>query len=91
MTQRTTQVLLLLLVLGVWGLLLRPTLTPEPVHAQSGASADRQLISTPNGLYLVTAGGRIFHFGADLTVKDTASPTVMGAQSPPAYTTVHGQ
>ena len=33
---RTTRGLLLLLVLGVWGLLLKPLFTPAPAHAQSG-------------------------------------------------------
>ena len=33
---RTTRGLLLLLVIGVWGLLLKPVFTPAPAHAGAG-------------------------------------------------------
>ena len=60
MTQRTTMVLLLLLVIGVWVLLLRPAVTPLPVQAQGGGSNGSGLVSglyhTPNGyIYRVQA------------------------------------
>ena len=34
-TDRTTKTLLVLIAVALWGLLLRPLLTPAPAHAQS--------------------------------------------------------
>jgi hypothetical protein len=89
MTQRTTMVLLLLLVSGVWGLLLRPAVTPIPIQAQNGGSSSGYgLISTTTGLYLHSPKGYIFHFGADLTLRDRAAPTIADPNTP-TYTVVH--
>jgi hypothetical protein len=76
MTQRTTMVLLLLLVIGVWGLLLRPAVTPIPVQAQNGGgnNSSSGLVATPNGLFLYTPAGYIYHFAPDLSVQDRAVP-----------------
>ena len=90
MTQRTTMVLLLLLVIGVWGLLLRPAVTPLPVQAQNGDgnSPVRGLISTNSGLYLYTPGGNIIHFTNSLIVLDRAFPGE-DDQRRTTFTTVH--
>jgi hypothetical protein len=75
-TQRATLALLLLLVIGVWGLLLRPAVTSIPVQAQTGDgnTPSRGLLGTANGVYLYAPSGNIYHFGADLTLRDRAFP-----------------
>ena len=90
MTQRTTMVLLVLLVIGVWGLLLRPAVTPIPVHAQNGdvTASDRALIFTVNGVYLYAPNGNVYRFGYDLTLHDRAYP-VSDNQSLVTYKVMH--
>src|SRR5437870_197568 len=90
MTQRTTMVLLVLLVIGVWGLLLRPAVTPIPVHAQNGdvTASDRALIFTANGVYLNAPNGNVYRFGYDLTLHDHAYP-VSDNQSLVTYKVIH--
>ena len=91
MTQRTILVLLLLLVIGVWGLLLRPAITPLPVQAQNPEGnpiSARGLLSAGNGLYVYSPGGNIYHFGLDLKLLDRAFPGE-DAQHRPTYTVEH--
>jgi hypothetical protein len=90
MTQRTTTLLLFLLVIGVWGLLLRPAVTPIPVHAQTGdvPTADRALLFTTNGVYLYAPTGNVYRFGYDLTLKDHAYP-VSDIQGNVTYKVLH--
>lgn len=90
MTQRTTIVLLLLLVIGVWGLLLRPVVTPVPVQAQNGdvSPSDRALMFTTNGVYLYAPNGNVYRFGYDLTPHDHAFP-VSDIQGNVTYKVVH--
>src|ERR1041384_3555115 len=92
MTQRITQILLLLLVIGVWGLLLRPAVTPLPVQAQDGGSNGSGLVSTSTGLYYHTPNGYLYRFSADLTLLDRAVPTLRGtspANVVATYAVVH--
>jgi hypothetical protein len=91
MTQRLTTVLLLLLVLGVWGLLLRPTMTPIPVQAQDGGSHGSGLITTQNGLYYASPNGYIYRFAPNLTLLDRAVPVIrgLGAETSATYLVVH--
>ena len=95
MTQRTTLALMLLLVIGVWGLLLRPAVTPLPVQAQGGGSNGSGLVSTSSGLYYYTPNGYIYRFSADLTLSDRAVPTLRASATPglntATYTVVHEQ
>jgi len=90
MTQRTTMVLLVLLVIGVWGLLLRPAVTSVPVHAQNGdvTASDRAFIFTTNGVYLYAPNGSVYRFGYDLTLRDRAFP-VSDNQGLVTYRVVH--
>jgi hypothetical protein len=90
MTQRTTWVLLVLLVIGVWGLLLRPAVTPVPVRAQNGdvTALDRAFIFTTNGVYLYAPSGNVYRFGYDLTLKDHAYP-VSDLQGDVTYKVLH--
>jgi hypothetical protein len=83
-------VLLLLLVVGVWGLLLRPAATPTPVQAQNGDGIPpaRGLFAYGNGLYLYAPSGNIYHFGLDLKLLDRAFPGD-DAQRRTTYTVVH--
>jgi hypothetical protein len=91
MTQRMTTVLLLLLVLGVWGLLLRPAITPMPVQAQDGGTHGSGLTTTSNGLYYTTPNGYIYRFAPNLTLLDRAVPVLrgIGAETAPTYLVVH--
>lgn len=91
MTQKTIAALLLLLVIGVWGLLLRPAFTPTPVQAQNpegNPTTARGLLSVGNGLYLYSPGGNIYHFRLDLKLLDRAIPG-QDDQHRPTYTVVH--
>jgi len=90
MTQRTIMVLLLLLVIGVWGLLLRPAVAPIPVQAQNGGSntAGSGLVAAYSGLYLYTPAGYIYHFAPDLSIRDRAVPPNIGPNSA-TYTVQH--
>jgi hypothetical protein len=89
-TQRTTMVLLSLLVIGVWGLLLRPAATPIPVRAQNGSSNSSGfgLVATASGIYLCTPSGYVYHFAHDLTLQDRALPPDAGRHDP-TYTAEH--
>jgi hypothetical protein len=91
MTQRMTTVLLLLLVLGVWGLLLRPAITPIPVQAQDGGTRGSGLITTSNGLYYAASSGYIYRFAPNLTLLDRAVPVIrgIGVETAPTYLVVH--
>ena len=67
MLDRTTKILLALLVLGVWGLLLRPALTPVPVHAQQASTLSfpgpMLTINPVSGvLYLAPSDGNVYLF-----------------------------
>jgi hypothetical protein len=92
MTQRTTTVLLLFLVIGVWGLLLRPIITPQPVHAQDNGAAisSKGLLFTTNGLYLYGPNGGVYHFDYDLTPRDHALP-MSDNKGNVTYTVVHNK
>ena len=91
MTQRTTVVLLFLLVIGVWGLLLRPAVTPSAVEAQNAAGNGSDLVPTSTGIYYHTPNGYLYRFSADLTLLDRAVPVLrgVGAETAPSYTVVH--
>jgi hypothetical protein len=82
MRQRTLVVLLLLMGVGVWGLLLRPAVTPVPVLAQDGGSSGSRLVSTGTGLYHYSPNGYIDRFSADLTLLDRAIPTLRASATP---------
>ena len=49
-TDRCTKTLLVLLVLGVWGLLLRPFIPITPAEAQSGARRTKWKYKFPMGI-----------------------------------------
>jgi len=89
MTQRITMVLLLLLVIGVWGLLLRPVVTPLPVQAQNGGNTGggSGLVAASYGLYLYTPNGYVYHFAPDLSIQDRAIPPNSGNSA--SYTVEH--
>jgi hypothetical protein len=90
MTQRTVTILLTLLVIGVWGLLLRPVVTPQTVHAQDNGSpiSSRSLLFTTSGIYLYGPNGGVYHFDYDLTPRDHALP-VSDNLGNVSYTVVH--
>jgi hypothetical protein len=67
MLDRTTKLLLALLVLGIWALLLRPALTPVPVRAQQASTLSfpgpMLTINPVSGvLYLAPPDGNVYLF-----------------------------
>ena len=74
MVDRTTKHLLALVILGVWGLLLRQVFTPVPTQAQTqsvGQNAIQltvpvmQIHPTTGALYLALPDGNLFVFDPD--------------------------
>lgn len=68
MTDRTMKFLLALLVIGVWGLLLRPLFTAAPAQAQAGARSSIPTVLSKTE----TAGETVFVFlsrGGSLSIK----------------------
>ena len=57
MVDRTTRVLLALIAVALWGLLLKPVLTPTPVYAQEGVMAVN--IAQVGGHRLYGVSGRL--------------------------------
>lgn len=80
MADRTTKFLLLVIALALWGLLLRPTLTPIPAQAQGQDSGNYGLIVDSGDVYLRVVNN-IYRFGRDLQLKDTAKPEVVNGQA----------
>jgi hypothetical protein len=59
MADRTTKALLALIVLALWGLLLRPALTPVPTQAADDQPGQTMVV-TNNGVYVFTRSGHVF-------------------------------
>jgi|SRR5437899_2747824 len=67
MLDRTTKILLTLIVLGLWGLLLRPVFTPIPAGAQQAnqlqLTAPMLTLNPVSGvLYLAPPDGNVYLF-----------------------------
>ena len=67
MLDRTTKLMLALIILGLWGLLLRPVFTPLPTQAQQSQPLQLTapvLAINPNTgvLYLAPADGNLYLF-----------------------------
>jgi hypothetical protein len=72
MMDRTTKFLLVAIALALWGLLLRPTVTPTPAQAQdAGGGSSGGMVVTGQDVYL-RAGTSIFRFDRALQPKDRA-------------------
>ena len=72
MMDRTTKLLLAAIALALWGLLMRPALTPIPARAAGPDTG--QLVVVGEGqmarVFLYTAGGSIYRFSSnDLSVS----------------------
>ena len=68
---RTSKSLLLLLVVGVWGLLLRPFFTPPPVQAQSPSPKPASLtaISVTGDNFYLYQEGKLYIYGFEGAIK----------------------
>jgi hypothetical protein len=72
MVDRNTKLLLLIIAVALFGLLLRPAVTPIPAQAQDGASSGSGgMVVTERDVYLRT-GTSIFRFERNLQPKDEA-------------------
>ena len=74
MTDRTTKLLLGLIVLALWGLLLRPALTPLPAKAapDAPAGATNGMVVTDRGVYLYSSDGSLYLFDQSLNLRARA-------------------
>lgn len=72
-TDRTTKLLLTAIALALWGLLMRPSLTPIPARAAGGEGGQLVVVGEGQtaGVYLVTPTGTgLYRFNAtDLSLK----------------------
>src|SRR5690349_15250458 len=80
MIDRTTKLLLGVIGLALWGLLLRPVITPLTTHAQDGILVAGSSVTNPvfppalvvnpanGGLYLAATDGNLYLFDANTLV-----------------------
>jgi hypothetical protein len=80
-TDRTTKFLLIVIALALWGLLLRPSVTPIPALAQEGGNGGTSggMVVTDRDVYL-RVGSSIFRFERNLQLKDQASYDIVNGQ-----------
>lgn len=71
MADRTTKFLLVIIALALWGLLLKPTVTPIIAQAQDGGSNLGGMVVTDRDVYVRT-GSSIYRFERNLQPKDLA-------------------
>lgn len=70
MADRTTKFLLVAIAVALWGLLLRPALTPIPAAAQNDAR-EGGLVVAGSDVYF-HFNGNIFHFNRALALQNRA-------------------
>jgi hypothetical protein len=81
MADRTTKFLLVAIALALWGLLLRPTITPIPAQAQGeGSSTTSSLVVTDRDVYF-RSGYNIYRFERNLQLKDQAKLEVVNGET----------
>ena len=82
---RTSKTLLFFLVVGIWGLLLRPFFLPAVVQAQTSAIPQRTkqtaLVAAGEYLYLYQ-DGRLFVYGFDAAIKRRRELAAKGYMRP---------
>ena len=99
MLDRTTKLMLALIILGLWGLLLRPVFSPIPTQAQQTQQALQLtapvLAINPNTgvLYLAPADGNLYLFDPNtlqLRARAVYNPAAVvprtGQRIPPTFT-----
>jgi hypothetical protein len=98
MLDRTTKLMLALIILGLWGLLLRPVFLAVPTQAQQSQTlqfATPVLMVNPNtgGVYLAPTDGNLYLFDPltlQLRARAVYNPasvvTRTGQRIPPTFT-----
>ena len=89
MIDRTTKLLLVLLVIGVWGVLLQAAFTTLPLRATTGvagAAGAPGMVVTSRGVYLYSQNGSLFWFDPELKLKARAVPE-QDREGRPTFTT----
>jgi hypothetical protein len=79
MLDRTTKLLLAVIAAALWGLLLRPALSPTPAQAQVGytpfpSSSAARFVVDNGDIYLYDGFGRVYHFDRSLNLLGRAVP-----------------
>jgi hypothetical protein len=75
MVDRTTKLLLLMLVIGVWGVLLQTAFATLPFHSTTGGTGSvggPGMVVTPRGVYLHNQSGTVFLLDPNLKLKAAA-------------------
>jgi hypothetical protein len=84
MMDRTTKFLLVAIALALWGLLLRPAVTPAPVQAQvpdPGVGSSGGMVVTNQDVYIRTSTGNLYRFERNLQIKDRAIVEVVNGET----------
>jgi hypothetical protein len=71
---RTIKLLLFALILGVWGLLLRPSFTPTPAQAQEKGSSPgtNGIVVTGDSIFFAASDGSLYKFDLNLNLQARA-------------------
>jgi hypothetical protein len=81
MADRTTKLLPVVIALALWGLRLRPGITPLPAQAQDGGvNTATGMVVTDRDVY-IRSGTSLFRFERNLVLKDCASIEVVNGDS----------
>ncbi len=96
MLDRSTKLMLALIILGLWGLLLRPVFSPIPTQAQQALQLTAPVLAiNPNTgvLYLAPADGNLYLFDPNtlqLRARAVYNPAAVvprtGQRIPPTFT-----
>jgi hypothetical protein len=92
MVDRNTKLLLLMLVIGVWGVLLQTAFTTLPLRSTTGGSGSigaPGMVVTPRGVYLHHQSGTVYLLDPDLKLKARAVPETDAEGRPTIVTTLN--